>query len=170
MIRRLLVIILLAMASTPAYAQSFRDGAAAFNRSDYTKAARILGPIAEQGNQEAQTYLGFMYANGRGVPQDYHEAVRWYRRASEQGNPSAQFLLGLCYDKGQGVPLDFVQAYKWLNLAVAHASAREREFWQRIRDRVSSKMTPADVIKAQRLALAWRPQRELAVITPATGK
>ena len=34
---------------------------------------------AEQGNTYAQTFLGHMYANGRGVPQDDAEAVRRYR-------------------------------------------------------------------------------------------
>jgi TPR repeat protein len=30
----------------------------------------LLLPLAEHGNALAQTYVGFMYANGRGLPQD----------------------------------------------------------------------------------------------------
>jgi len=33
---------------------------------------------AEQGFADAQVNLGFMYHNGRGVPQDYAEAVKWF--------------------------------------------------------------------------------------------
>ena len=36
---------------------------------------------AEAGDAEAQTELGLMYADGRGVLQDDAEAVRWYRLA-----------------------------------------------------------------------------------------
>ena len=56
---------------------------------------------AEQGDAYAQIYLGFMYANGRGVPQDYKAAVKWYRLAAEQGNAEAQFYLGLMYQDGK---------------------------------------------------------------------
>ena len=42
---------------------------------------------AEQGDADAQYNLGFMYANGRGVPKDEVEAVIWYRKAAEQGLP-----------------------------------------------------------------------------------
>ena len=59
---------------------------------------------AEQGDADAQSTLGFMYENGRGVPQDDAEAVRWYRLAAEQGNSLAQNNLGFMYGNGRGVP------------------------------------------------------------------
>ena len=37
-------------------------------------------PCAEQGDASAQFYLGFMYVDGRGVPEDDVEAVRWITR------------------------------------------------------------------------------------------
>ena len=46
--------------------------------------------MAEQGDAFAQYNVGFMYANGLGVPQDDAEAVRWYRLAADQGNADAQ--------------------------------------------------------------------------------
>ena len=36
-----------------------------------------LRTCAEQGDASAQTILGIMYANGRGVPKDDVEAARW---------------------------------------------------------------------------------------------
>jgi TPR repeat protein len=36
---------------------------------------------AERGSAFAQYALGFMYAEGRGMPQDDAEAVKWYRLA-----------------------------------------------------------------------------------------
>jgi len=40
---------------------------------------------AEQGYAPAQSYLGVMYKDGKGVPQEYKEAVKWYRLSAEQG-------------------------------------------------------------------------------------
>ena len=34
---------------------------------DYRKAAEIFGRLAEQGDADAQNYLGVMYENGQGV-------------------------------------------------------------------------------------------------------
>ena len=59
---------------------------------------------AEQGDAEAQSNLGSMYATGRGVPQDEAEAVRWYRLAAEQGLAVGQSNLGSMYAEGRGVP------------------------------------------------------------------
>src|SRR2546425_8860205 len=81
-------------------------GVAAYNRGDYSTALKEFRPLADQGDAEAQTYLGGMYADGTGVPQDYKEAIRWYRLAAEQGGPHAQFNLGGMHDNGTGVPQD----------------------------------------------------------------
>ena len=74
---------------------------------------------AYQGDPDAQSNLGAMYANGWGVPQDYAQAVVWYRQAGERWNAGAQRNLGLMYEHGQGVPQDYVSAHMWLNLAAA---------------------------------------------------
>ena len=81
---------------------------------------------AEQGDADAQFDLGFMYATGRGVPQDDVEAVRWYRLATEQGHARAQITLGVMYATGRGVPQDDVEAVRWYRLATeqGHASAQ----------------------------------------------
>ena len=72
---------------------------------------------AEKGNATAQVYLGEMYANGEGVPQDYAEAVRWYRKSADQGNATAQFYLGYMYANGQGVTEDYSEAMRWYRKA-----------------------------------------------------
>ena len=144
----------------PAYAQSFRQGVSAFNRQDYQVASRIFIPLAEQGEPSAQTYLGFMFETGRGVPQNYTEAAMWYRRAAEQGDSLAQYSLGLLYDKGQGVPRDIVEAGKWLNLSTAGAPRRAREARARIRDAVTTKMTRGEIARSRLRALEWAPVRE----------
>jgi uncharacterized protein len=153
-------LVLAMVAVSPAIATSYREGAYAFNHYEDARAVRILGPLAAHGDPRAQALLGFMYANGRGVPQNQVEAAIWYRRAADQGNPTAQYMLGLLYDKGMGVPQSDIEAYKWLNLAVAGANPGERIYWVRIRDAVASKLTRLQLADAQWLALQWRAVRE----------
>jgi len=157
--RVLCALFLALVAACPAMAGPSEDGIAAFRRQDYATAVAKFAPLAERGDARAQAYLGFMYANGYGVPQNYIKAANWLRLASEQGYASAQYWLGLMYDKGQGVPQDYILAYKWLDLAVARATGRERDDWVRIRDAVASKLSLAERTKAQALAIEWQAQR-----------
>ena len=79
---------------------------------------------AEQGDAEAQSDLGVMYANGLGVQEDDAEAVRWLRLAAGQGYAAAQFTLGLWYDHGVGgVPQDDIEAVRWYRLAADQGDA-----------------------------------------------
>jgi len=56
-----------------------------YNNSDWANALRICRQVAEAGNGNAQYYLGKMYADGRGVPQNSSEAIKWYRKAIASG-------------------------------------------------------------------------------------
>src|SRR4051812_9254333 len=151
---------LLAAGGDFAGAATFRQGVAAFSRQDYQLASQIFFPLAEQGDPAAQTYLGFMFETGRGVPKNVTEAAMWYRRAAEQGDSLAQYSLGLLYDKGQGVPQDIVEANKWLNLSAASAPRGAREARARLRDAVTTKMTRGEIARARLRALEWVPTRE----------
>ena len=150
-------LLLWAASGSPTRAEWIGSGESAYARQDYVRSAAIFLRRAELGQAQAQTYLGYMYANGRGVPQDYVAASQWLRRAAEQGFPTAQFLLGLLYDKGHGVKQDFVEAEVWLNLAAARADARQRDFWTRIRNAVAGKLTLAELADAQQRAVQWAP-------------
>jgi len=143
-----------------AQAQSLRQGVSALNRHDYVSASRVFIALAERGDASAQSYLGYMFETGRGVPQNYTEAAMWYRRAAEQGDSLAQYSLGLLYDKGFGVPRDIVEAGKWLNLSTAAAPPGAREARARIRDAVTTKMTRGEIARSRARALEWAPTRE----------
>ncbi len=73
---------------------------------------------AERGSAEAQSNLGYMYAEGRGgLPRDDAEAVKWYRKAAEQGLALGQSNLGSMYQLGRGVPQDDAEAVRWYRKA-----------------------------------------------------
>lgn len=114
---------------------------------------RFLSPTSE-------AYIGYRYEHGLGVPQSYEMAVFYYTSAAERGDPTGQYLLGLMYDKGHGVRQDGIVAHKWLNLAAARTTRqRYREYFLRLRDAEATKMTQAQIIAAQRLAVEWVPKR-----------
>jgi TPR repeat protein len=108
--------IVLATAFTTS-ANEFSDGVAAMHAGDYLRAVAIYKKLADQGNPDAQTNLGLMYASGRGVPQDFSEAVRWWQRAAAQGNTLAEGDLGESLHYGRGIAKDRREARKWLYLS-----------------------------------------------------
>ena len=127
-----------------------------------TEAAKWFRRAADQGDAVAQFYLGVMYNEGRGVPQDYAEAAKWYKLAAEQGDALAQYNLGLSYAKGEtgaGDP-DNVSAYMWFNIAAASFAATDprRSTAMSSRDAVAAKMTPEEIVEAQKRAREWRPK------------
>jgi TPR repeat protein len=93
------------------------DGAAAYQRGDFTTALTLFRALAEQGGVQAQYNMGVMHYMGQGTAQDYVEAVRWYRMASDAGGPRAQFNLGLMYENGEGVTQDRAEAVRLYRLA-----------------------------------------------------
>jgi uncharacterized protein len=84
---------------------------------DAAHAVAVCRRQANEGDAIAQTDLGKMYAEGRGVAQDLNEAKHWFQLAADQGQPDGQYNLGVMYAVGEGVPQDFVQAVKWYSLA-----------------------------------------------------
>ncbi len=85
--------------------------------TDPAHAVAVCRRQANEGDAIAQTDLGKMYAEGRGVVPDLKEAKRWFQLAADQGQPDGQYNLGVMYAVGQGAPQDFVQAVKWYSLA-----------------------------------------------------
>lgn len=102
-------------------AQDVRLGRSAYASGNYSVALENLKPLAEQGDSSAQTYLGWMYRNGEGVPQDYAESIRWFRLSAAQGVAVGQYLVGDAYMKGEGVEKDYKEAIKWIRLAAEQA-------------------------------------------------
>jgi TPR repeat protein len=145
--------VLLALAcATIASAASLEDAEFAYERGDYTKAARLFRPFAEQGTPSAQFTLGMMYAKGQGVPQDYQAALKWFHRAAEQGDAAAQNYLGLMYERGRGARQDFILAHMWSSIAAAALNGDDGKAALKRRDYVASHMTAVQIEKAQEMA------------------
>jgi len=82
-------IILVLASATATMAGPLDDADAAIKRRDYATALRIVRPLAERGDANAQYNLGVFYDNGLGVPQDRIRAYMWLDLAAMQGRESA---------------------------------------------------------------------------------
>jgi TPR repeat protein len=132
-------------------AQSLEEAELAYERGDYTQAARLFSPLAEQGVASAQYYLGLMYEKGRGVRQDHSTALIWFRKAAAQGYAGPQNNLGLIYERGRGVRKDVIRALMWYSVAATMLNGNEGKMAMTRRDHLTSQMTPAQVEQAQEM-------------------
>jgi hypothetical protein len=156
---------------------------------DPVKALRWYRAAAEQGSAAGQMKLGLMYEHGQGTAKDLDAAHEWYTKAAEQGDSAAQHNLGdqfefgdyisyksaaywyrlaankgyvdaqldlgRLYENGRGVDQDNRQAYLWYSVAAARGS----ESAARSRDQLSTRLTPAEIAEAEKLAIEWRPKQ-----------
>ena len=120
----LAIALALIIAASTAIAQEsqFEKGIQAAHRGEYALAIELWRPLADAGDLKAQTYMGLMYDNGWGVPQDYAEAHRWFKGAAEKGYAKAQYHLAFSYHQGRGVQRSQTEALKWYNLAAAQGN------------------------------------------------
>ncbi len=141
----LLVLAVLLFNAGEGWSADLKRGVDAYKNKDYATALLEFRPLAEQGDADAQYYLGWMYEKGLGVPRNHKMAKKWYglapfkgdfRKGSDayqrkdyttaleeweplakQGNAVAQFNLGTMYEDGKGVSQDYKAAIKWYRLA-----------------------------------------------------
>lgn len=135
-----------------AAASSLEEAEFAYERGEYTQAARLFSPLAEQGVASAQFYLGLMHEKGRGVRQDYPTALTWFRKAAAQGYVGPQSNLGLMYERGRGVRKDLIRAFMWYDLAGAMLPGEEGKAALTRRDQLRDHMTAEQIEQAQALA------------------
>src|SRR5579864_7686689 len=64
----------------------------AYQERNYATAFKEFTPLAEQGNAEAETYLGKLYLMGQGVEQDRDHALKLFKASAAQGNADAEFI------------------------------------------------------------------------------
>jgi TPR repeat protein len=133
-------------------AQPIEEAEFAYERGDYTQAARLFSPLAEQGVASAQFSLGLMHEKGRGVRQDHSVALMWFRKAAAQGYAGPQNNLGLIYERGRGVRKDVVRALMWYTIGVTMLSGTEQKAAMNRRDYLTSQLTAAQVKQANELA------------------
>jgi len=122
-----LLCILACLLHSNVWAANYEEGKKAYLNKDYAQALKILKPLAENGDSQAQVTLGIMYDFGHGVVKDQSKAVEWYIKAAEQGIPVVQHDVGVKYFQGQGVEQDYLKAAYWWEQS-ANAGLADSQF------------------------------------------
>jgi hypothetical protein len=94
----------------------------------FEKGAQLLEPLADDGDPEAQYYLGRLYEDGTGVPKSNETAIKWIRRGAGGGNTDAQAYLGALYFQGKIVQQSYEESAKWFKLAAINGDVDAQYF------------------------------------------
>ena len=130
---------------------NYLDGVKAFDRQDYETAIKLWLPEAEAGRSEAQALIGNLYNAGFGFERDYAKAMEWFMKAAVKGDAMAQQGIGNLYGEGRGVEKDYIKARMWFAISANNGNERA-EYNMR---KVAQRMKPAEVEKADQMALEW---------------
>ncbi len=148
------VLLTIVTSATTSARADFIDGRDAYLRQDYETTLNELRPLAAEGDMRAQTFLGWLYKKGYGVPQDIVQALVWYKLAADQGHGFSQKELAMAYYTGNGVPQDLTQAAMWLNLS------KLRNYGMADLLLVEAQMDKASIQRARRMATDWTAQHK----------
>lgn len=137
-----------------------RDGELA--KRHYTQAAEIFADESAHGVASSMSNLGFMYAQGKGVPQDAAKAAASFRKAADAGFAIGKVNLGLCCLNGWGVEKDEVAAFMLFKEAADLGNgAGAACVGQMLRDGIAVGADPVQAVKYLREAaeegdaIAW---------------
>ena len=113
--------------TVPAWAD--KPGAlAAYQSGNYKEAARQFRPLADNGDTEAQYYLGYMHEKGQGVAKDQERMRKWYQRAADGGHAKAQYKVAVGYAFGlAGLQQSDEDAAKWLQQSAENGYKRAQK-------------------------------------------
>ena len=121
------LIVLTSASNADSFADTLKPGIKEHWLGNYTEALEILKPLAANGDDEAQLYLGLMFRNGEGVEIDNFKAFKFFEQSAEQGNAWSQKHLAWMYIDGKGILKDYKQAKYWFQMAYTNDDALIRQ-------------------------------------------
>ncbi len=138
---------------------------ALFKKAD-EEALRTLRSHAEAGEPAAQSTLGEVFEQGKGVLKDESQAFQWYQKVAEQGFAREQCWLGEMCEHGKGVTKDINRAIHWYRLAAAQENADAESALKRLTAQDSDVTKPFAVTLTldQHNALYLKAQKDAAAL------
>jgi uncharacterized protein len=120
---------------------------------------------AEAGYSPAQHDVAVVYAQ-RG---NFEAAVKWLKLANDHGYDRAVCGLSSSYHEGKGVPQDLTQALAHYKLSMLVADAELTDSSKAVLDEMIARMSDAELAKAQKIFLEWKPQPTALTIKASGG-
>ena len=122
-------------------------------------ALKVLIPLAQDGDPQAQYELAGFYHYGYVGANDYAKALKWYRASARQGYADSMVGLSVMYLGGQGVAKDRREAFVWLNLAAQYMSDKQAlAKVKAVRDEIGRTLTKDDIAFAKAESLLLQPE------------
>ncbi len=138
-----------------------------------SETARALYKSAAQGDSDAQTKLGELYAKGVEVERSDATAFQWFMRAAAQGNSRAQLTLAEIWSNGRGVPRSDSLAYRWALIARTNSLDPDiRDSADRLLAQVAIHLYADQIAEARQRVAEWKADVETSqtvVAEPAVG-
>ena len=89
-------------------------GLASFEAKNYHNAFKLLKPVADSGDAQAQCIVANMYHLGLGLERNILEAIDYYKKSAAQVYGVASNNLGTIFTIGDGViDVEQIEAEKW---------------------------------------------------------
>lgn len=95
-----------------------------FEQQQYAESFPWFVKLANNGDEDSQYHLSFLYVHGQGVEQSQEEAIFWLIKSAKQENSQAQFTLSNFYKNGIGTSIDEKQAHTWLKKSADNGLAK----------------------------------------------
>jgi hypothetical protein len=122
-------------------------------------ALKVLIPLAQNGDPQAQYELAGFYHYGYVGANDFTKALKWYRASARQGYADSMVGLSALYLGGQGVAKDRREAFVWLNLAAQYMTdQRALAKIKSVRDEIGRTLTKDDIAFAKAESLLLQPE------------
>lgn len=122
-------------------------------RGENVDAVRWFERASDIGHTKASNALGYMYNEGRGVPQNFVRASALYLRAMKGGDVDAMINRGLLILNGNGVNKDSQQAHMHFLLAAAYARDNDaRNAAIKLKTDTEARLTKQQITRSQAMA------------------
>jgi tetratricopeptide (TPR) repeat protein len=105
-------LLFLYLSLAPAFSETMESAYAATQKGDFEKSLRIITPLAQEGNSEAQLLLGMHHMMGLGTNTNPEVAIEWYQQAADQNNANALAVMASIYRDGVYKQKDVEQAIR----------------------------------------------------------
>lgn len=120
------------------------------------RAYEWFSTASDQGHLGAKNQYAIAMMEGKYVARDIDKAVQLFQQTAAKGNPLGLFSIAQAFATGLGAEKDVVKAHAYFNIASAlgHPQAADA------RQAVEKSMKQPQVVEAQQLARAWRPEQD----------
>jgi TPR repeat protein len=126
-----------------------------------SETARAIYKSAAQGDPDAQTRLGELYAKGIEVEQSDATAFQWFMRAAAQGHTRAQLTLAEIWTNGRAVPRSDSLAYRWALIARTNSVDPDiRDAADRLLANSAKNLYADQIAAARQRAAEWKADVE----------